>query len=597
MYTNDEQITDLMKWADKGKIQLPDFQRGWVWDDDRIRGLIASITNNFPVGAAMFLNYGNENVRFKYHGLEGSKISDDVIPDNLILDGQQRLTSIYSALVTKDAVSTTTTKGEPIKRHYYISIEKALDSYEDRLDAIISIPENLMITSNFGKKIELDLTTREKEFEQKLFPLNIILNHIDAQKWQNEYYAFYKYDPSVIQQFTEFYSRVVMVTMQYKMPVIYLEKDTPKEAVCQVFENVNTGGVALTVFELVTAIFAMDDFDLRSDWRTRKEKYFDNSLLKDVSATDFLTSLTLLYTYKRVHDEGEGTVSAKKKDVLSLPLEVYKKYADALSKGFVATEKILEEERIFSVDNLPYSTQLVPMAALCTLLEEQHKLTVATVREKIKRWYWCGVFGELYGGANTTRFVNDINDVMKWVDDEEYIPKTIADCFFSPTRLLSLQTRQSAAYKGLMALILQNHAKDFISGLEMDFAVYKSENPDIHHIFPKAYCEKQGYDKAKWNSVINKTPITYRTNREIGGVAPSKYLEKIENAGKVTPLDLNGFLLTHYLDVNSMRNDDFETHIILRAKALLDAIENATGKKISGRDSEDTIARYGQALL
>ena len=66
MYTNDEQITELMKWAESGKIQLPDFQRGWVWDDDRIKALIASISNGYPVGAAMFLKYGNENIRFKY---------------------------------------------------------------------------------------------------------------------------------------------------------------------------------------------------------------------------------------------------------------------------------------------------------------------------------------------------------------------------------------------------------------------------------------------------------------------------------------------------------------------------------------------------
>ena len=65
MRTNDTPILDLMKDIDKGNIQLPDFQRGWVWDDSRIRGLIASITQNFPVGAALFLEYGNANVRFK----------------------------------------------------------------------------------------------------------------------------------------------------------------------------------------------------------------------------------------------------------------------------------------------------------------------------------------------------------------------------------------------------------------------------------------------------------------------------------------------------------------------------------------------------
>ena len=84
-----------------------------------------------------------------------------------------------------------------------------------------------------------------------------------------------------------------------------------------------------------------------------------------------------------------------------------------------------------------------------------------------------------------------------------------------------------------MALILKNHGQDFISGRDMDFTVYKSENVDIHHIFPKDYCESKKLPKQKWNSIINKTPISYSTNRAIGGIAPSKYLSKIETTGLI----------------------------------------------------------------
>ena len=66
MQTNDKLITELMSDIHEGKTQLPDFQRGWVWEDGRIQSLIASKTSNFPIWAAMFLEYGNENVRFKY---------------------------------------------------------------------------------------------------------------------------------------------------------------------------------------------------------------------------------------------------------------------------------------------------------------------------------------------------------------------------------------------------------------------------------------------------------------------------------------------------------------------------------------------------
>ena len=591
MQTNDRQITELMKSIHEGKAQLPDFQRGWVWDDHRIKALIASITNNYPVGAAMFLEYGNENIRFKYRTIEGVDIQN-VNPDELILDGQQRLTSIYSSLFSEKPVHTRTDKDKDILRYYYIDIEKALDSSIDRLEAIISVPENRMVTTNFGKDIKLDLSTPKKEFEQKMFPLNIILDFIKTSMWQQSYTTYHNLDPVIVQEFMNFQNQITIPTMQYKMPVILLGKETPKEAVCQVFENVNTGGVSLTVFELITAIFAMDDFELRKDWAERRAKFFSGDILSVVSATDFLMACTLLSTYKK-----GGTVSCKKKDVLELSLQEYEKYANDLAEGFVEAEKILQEERIFVSRDLPYSTQLIPLAALCTLLAEGNKIKITNIKNKIKQWYWCGVFGELYGSANETRYVNDIVGVMAWIDDDSNVPKTVSDAYFNPLRLLTLQSRQSAAYKGIMALVLKNHCKDFISGKEMDFAVYKSEYIDIHHVFPKDYCEKKNYPKAKWNSIVNKTPITYSTNREIGGVAPSKYLSKIEKKGQVTTDVLNGYLESHFLSVTCCRNDDFDGFILDRAKHLLDLIEAAMGKTISGRESEDVVNAFGTDLL
>ena len=591
MQTNDRPISELMISINKGAIQLPDFQRGWVWEDGRIKALIASITNNYPVGAAMFLEYGNDNIRFKYRVIEGVTATD-VIPTELILDGQQRLTSIYSSLYSRNAVHTRTDKGKKIFRYYYIDIKKACDPNCDRVDAIFSVPETRIITSNFGRNIELDLSDRTKEFENKMFPLNLILDFPEEQNWQNEYYAFYNYNQEIIKEFTEFNKKIIMQTLQYKISVISLGKDTPKEAVCQVFENVNTGGVSLTVFELVTAIFAMDDFELRKDWEERKAKYFDGDLLSCITATDFLTACTLLSTYKK-----GGTVSCKKKDVLNLSLKDYNNFADALSEGFVEAEKILQEERVFSNKDLPYSTQLIPLAALCTLLSNGNRIKVTNIKNKIRQWYWCGVFGELYGGAKEKRYVNDVVGVMNWIENNGNVPKTIQESYFNPTRLLTLQSRQSAAYKGIMALILKNHCKDFISGREMDFTVYKSENIDINHIFPRSYCEKNNLSKEKWNSVVNKTPISYSTNREIGGVAPSEYLKKIEEKGQVDYNSLNDYLQTHLIDVSAARSNDFEKHIVLRAKLLLDAIEKATGKIISGKDSDEVISKFGERLI
>ena len=590
MQTNDRQITELMKAVDTGSAQLPDFQRGWVWDDNRIKALIASITSNFPVGAAMFLEYGNADIRFKYRVIEGS-LADRVVPAELILDGQQRITSMYSSLYSPKPVHTKTDKGKEIQRFYYIDIKKALDPSCDRVDAIISVPETRKITSNFGRKDVLDVSTPDLEYEKKLFPLNTILDSSKTFMWMQGYMAYHKNDPAIVKEWMDFQGKIIMAVFQYKMPVILLDRNTPKEAVCQVFENVNTGGVSLTVFELLTAVFAMDDFELRKDWQSRYDKYFNGDILSVITATDFLTALTLLSSYKK-----GGTVSCKKKDVLNLALSEYRKYADDLSEGFVEAEKILQEERIFVSRDLPYTTQLIPLAVLCTILAEDRRIKITNIKNKIKQWYWCGVFGELYGSANETRYVNDVVGVMEWINDDTKLPKTVAEAYFNPLRLLTLQSRLSAAYKGIMALILKNHSKDFISGREMDFTVYKAEGVDIHHVFPKDYCEKQRYPREKWNSVVNKTPISYSTNREIGGVAPGKYLDKIAQKGQVAVSVLDSYLESHWLNVTACRTDNFDMHIIERAKKLLDAIESAMGKAISGRDSQDVVDKFGDKL-
>ena len=600
MKTNDIAITELLKEVDEGKAQLPDFQRSWVWDDDRIKALIASVVHCYPVGAAMFLKYGNENVRFKYRPIEGSASEGkSVVPTDLILDGQQRLTSLYSALYSSKPVKTCprTDRNKTIYRYYYIDIEKSIDPEADDDDIIISVPASKIRTGEFGRTVEIDLSSPENEYKNKMFPLNSIFDLSKVMSWQNGYQAYYNFDADASRLFNQFTQEVVTKMMSYQMPVITLDKETPKEAVCRVFENVNTGGVPLTVFELVVASYSADDFELRKDWNERKETYFDSDILNIVTATDFLTALTLLSAFMRKRENDKVAISCKKKDVLSLPLTEYKKYCEGLTQGFIDAENLLQEERIFTSNDLPYSTQLIPLAAICTVLAAGNQIKVTNIKNKIKQWYWCGVFGELYGAANETRYANDIIQVIDWIQGDPTLPKTMQDAFFNPVRLLGLQTRQAAAYKGIMALILKNHSQDFISGREMDFTVYKAENIDIHHIFPRAYCEGCKYPRSKWNSVVNKTPISYSTNREIGGVAPSKYLEKIEKKGQVYSSTLDSYLESHWINPELARKDNFNRFIIDRSIKLLDAIQAVTGKTISGRDSDEVIAAFGDKLI
>ena len=153
-----------------------------------------------------------------------------------------------------------------ILRHYYLDIRKALDQTADRLDAVISINEKKQLTEDIGRTVILDLSTRENEFKELMYPLNIALDLSASSDWMLELNDYYEGDQSIRKLFKEFNKQVLQKIQSYKIPIINVTKDTSKEAVCQIFENVNTGGVKLTVFELVTATFAADEFNLRDDW-------------------------------------------------------------------------------------------------------------------------------------------------------------------------------------------------------------------------------------------------------------------------------------------------------------------------------------------
>mgnify|MGYP001182230168 FL=1 len=589
--TAEPALKDLLDGIASGQIQLPDFQRGWVWDDNHIRSLIASLTLSYPIGAVMFLEAGG--VPFKPRLFTGVSLQPAPAPKILVLDGQQRLTSLYLALRSGQPVPTHTEKGTDIRRLYFLDMARCLDESADREEAVLSVPETLQITSDFGRKIDLDISTPELQYRQRLFPVALLFDIQGFMDWESGFSAHYQFAAEAMQFMQRFRNDIWLRFQQCKVPAIELTQDTPREAVCQVFEKVNTGGVTLTVFELMTATFAADEFNLRDDWEARQERLTTkHDVLTAVDGTSFLTAVTLLAGYRQ-HKAHGTPVSCKRADVLRLPLEDFKALADELEQGFKRAAELLAEEKIFDERSLPYATQLIPLSAICAYLAD--RTAQHGVKQKLLRWYWSGVFGELYGGASETRFAMDIQDVIAWIEGGGE-PRTVRDANFAPTRLLSLQSRLAAAYKGLAALVMKQGARDFVSGTPIDLNTYFNNAIDIHHIFPRAWCEKQKLPREKWNSVVNKTPLAAGTNRFISGDAPSVYLARIQRAKQVAPGSLDEFLTSHVIPVQALRSDDFDTFVRQRAAALLKLIEQAMGKAITGRDSEETIKAFGAEL-
>jgi hypothetical protein len=590
--TAEPALKDVLDDIARGDTQLPDFQRGWVWDDNHIKSLIASLSLSYPIGAVMFLEAGG--VPFKPRLFEGVSLQPAPKPKTLVLDGQQRLTSMYLALRSGLPVKTRTEKGAEIRRIYFLDMAMCLDPEADREEAVVSVPETLKVTSDFGRKVDLDLITPTLQFEQRLFPVSMLFDIQGFMTWESGFSSHAQFSAEAMQFMQRFRNEIWLRFQQFKVPAIELTQDTPREAVCQVFEKVNTGGVTLTVFELMTATFAADEFNLRENWDARQERLTaKHDVLEAIDGTSFLTAVTLLTSYRR-HLATKSAVSCKRADVLKLQLADFKALQLPLEAGFKRAAELLAEEKIFDARSLPYATQLIPLAAICAQLGD--KTTQHGVKQLLLRWFWSGVLGELYGGANETRFAMDIQDVVAWVGGGVE-PRSVRDANFAPTRLLSLQSRLAAAYKGLAALLMKHGGKDFASGTPIDLNTYFNNAIDIHHIFPRVWCEKQKLPKDKWNSVINKAPLAASTNRFISGDAPSIYLGRIQKSKQVQEHDLDVFLESHLIPVTQLRADDFDGFIRLRAVALLTLIEQATGKAVTGRDSEDTVKAFGGELI
>ena len=582
-------LKTLLQDVGNGKIQLPDFQRGWVWDDDRIKGLLVSISRGFPVGAVMTLDAGGD-VRFQSRLIEGVASNGNGLNEQYLLDGQQRLTSLYQALRYEGPVETSYRPGgkRVIKRWYYVDIQKTLDPLVGRDDTIISVPEERVVRSNFGRDVVLNLSSPDLEFENHMIPTEQVMDGMAwgfkyAQYWQKRgghphgdpFTFFEQFSGVVLNQFTE-----------YQLPVINLGKGTPKEAVCTVFEKVNQGGVTLSVFELVTASFAADNFSLRDDWAAREERlHSEFGALQGVGGDQFLQAVTLLTTQarrrkaiskKRPANQTPG-IDCRKASILNLKLSEYQEWADRVEAGFRDAAKFLRSQFVFTRYDVPYNTQLVPLAALYVELEGE--LATANAQEKLNRWFWCGIFSEAYGGAIETQFGLDLAQVAGYIRGGGE-PALVIEASFIPERLLSLRTRNSAAYKGLYALQMKSDAADWRSAESLTLATWHNENIDIHHIFPVAWCRSADpvIPSRLYDSIINKTPIDASTNRIIGGRAPSLYLPRLRQ--DIDEEKLNRILESHWINHDLLEEDRFRDCFVERGQAMLGLINQTMGKLV-----------------
>lgn len=582
--TNPEPLRELLHDASSGKLQLPDFQRSYVWSDEAVRELILSVARGFPIGALLTLEVGGE-VRFAPRLVEGAAGKQEA--EVLLLDGQQRVTSLHGALWSASPVRTKRTDGGIINRYYYLDMNKV---HEGDLDgAIVSVPEDRVIRRNFGREIDLDLRDEAKEVEERMFPLN---RAFDDDGWWDAYNDRWPgTDGRAVRDAAKRGTNSPLGAIKhYAMPVIRLDKSNGREAVCTVFEKVNTGGVKLDAFELLTATFAASEFDLRKDWNghraelealdeTRRAVLFGDRPNQRLEPRDFLQVASFLQTRARrraaVEQGLEGRqlpqVSIRHADLLKIEKDFYETNASVVRQGFAEAAKFLNKLKIIRAFDLPYQPLRVALAAI--FAARSGKVLSEPQAKKLSEYVWAISLGELYGSSTETRIARDASEVLAWLDEAGPLPRALQEAAFREERLRELRMRISAGYKAIHVLLMSSGCRDFVTGEPVNVMTAHQEAMDIHHIFPVRWCTAHGKtDDPYFDSIVNKTALSARSNRAIGGRAPSDYLETIQREHGHSPEDMDEILRSHLIEPDLLRADDFEACLAARKEALVSLV-------------------------
>ena len=403
-------------------------------------------------------------MNFKPRPVEGvPSEAKQVTPQLLLLDGQQRMTSLYQVTLRGKVVETVTPK-KKVKRWFYIDLRKALDPTADREEAIIGIPEDRFIRAAFGREVVLDLASATQEYASLMYPVSQVF---DWDNWQDGFDDYWVGDQNkpTRDEFRTFKKQVLENFKSYHVPVITLDRSTSKEAVCVVFEKVNTGGKALDAFRLVTAMYAAAGHELRKDWygddskmgrhrrfaETLRPAGQDAGIIAGVGNTDFLQAVSLFHTRDRrrlaekAGKQGKElpAVTGNRQALLNLPLDEYKKYQTQVEQGFVQCGEVFAHAA-----HLPYLRPSLSVAnrSLAAILADigedwEHEAN----RAKLIQWYWNGVFGELYGSAVETRIARDFMEVPAWLKGGPD-PSTVSETMF---RVRPAKNNADASFRGL----------------------------------------------------------------------------------------------------------------------------------------------------
>ena len=527
---------DLIGEIDGGLVKIPAFQRDFVWELNDTIALLDSICRGYPIGSFLFWE-SNDYL----HSLRN--IGNLALPDvpegrfvRYVLDGQQRITSLYAAVkeaivngrkyvvyydLEKRQFANPTDLEEPVDEDRYISLAKILDEV------------NHLTTA-------LKLKTPEKQ-----------------QAFNDVFIAF----------------------TEYPFPYVNV-KGQPIDVVCDIFERVNTRGKKLTVVDLMGAKTWSKDFDLKiklQEFREKLEKS-DYSEIDDISILQAISCMMV-----------DG---CRRSEILGLKKTDFANFwADGIKAIELGIDFIRSSIGIPISRVLPFSVQMVVPAYF--YYKNKFKEPNDWQARELGKWFWKSSLSNRYDSGVETKIGDDIKQVSDILDGKE--PSFNYTVALTNDKIINQPyTLRNAFCLTTLSLYASKHPRNFRNNAAIDltsknFSKYNAK--EMHHVFPRSFLKKTGKMKELENSITNICFIPASLNKDISDNPPSQYFS--EFATKNT--NLADTLSTHLIgDIETfgIAKNDLQTFLWKRAEAIKNEMGRLAGVSVPVELKEDVKVTY-----
>jgi len=516
-------IREILDSVYRGQIRIPAFQRGFVWEPDRVAFLIDSIFKGYPFGSLLFWRTSERLRTENKLGPFGLPEPRADFPIDYVLDGQQRITSIFGVFQTELEGNLETWKD------VFFDYQQVADVQETQFFALA--PEEVNPERHFPLRAIFNTT----EYRRLTRPMDDELAlKIDAMQ---------------------------TVFREARIPVQTFRTDE-KEKVAIIFERINRQGVPLDTLQLLSAWTWSEDFQLQTE--------FDDliSELSDYGFTEISNDISLLLRCTAAILTG----SSRPESLVRLNGAAVRARFGEVVNGIRGALDFLENTyHLPTISALPFENSLIPLSVFFAGPDNAEVAVNDQQRQILTHWFWRSAFSARYSAGVLRHLDTDIAEAKNLRSGQASrladVAVNITPEFFLANRFLI----GSVNTKAFIALLAQNAPINFISGTPVNLRakLQHYNRKEFHHLMPKAFLSATGQARISENSLANFCFIARADNRALGGNPPSVYRNQMA-------ANIDAILQSHFCP-NALFDDNYEAFATLRADLLANKARELCG--------------------